>query len=92
MQKITYAICLAIITFSLLACDRKTQVENNNTTMEETAMAQPKRIKDGPKSVLIISSSPRRGGNSELLCEQFKKMTVPPQPPKQMMRPLSLTK
>lgn len=34
--------------------------------------AQAKK-KDGPKSVLILSSSPRRGGNSEKLCEQFKK-------------------
>ena len=28
--------------------------------------------KTGPKSVLIISSSPRKDGNSQTLCEQFK--------------------
>ena len=32
-----------------------------------------RQIKNEPKSVLIISSSPRRGGNSETLCQQFRK-------------------
>lgn len=34
---------------------------------------QPRKDLERPKSVLILSSSPRRGGNSEQLCLQFKK-------------------
>lgn len=45
---------------------------DNDTTLTSAEMSDQK-IKTGPKSVLIVSSSPRRGGNSETLCEQFKK-------------------
>lgn len=31
------------------------------------------------KNVLIISASPRRGGNSDLLCEQFSPGRKPPE-------------
>lgn len=46
----------------------------NQQTKKETASNQNTvTTKTGPKSVLIISSSPRRGGNSETLCLQFMK-------------------
>lgn len=43
--------------------------ESSDNENEATARV----IKEGPKSVRILSSSPRRGGNSETLCEQFRK-------------------
>lgn len=64
---------LAIILVALMAMTAVScgQADSNAPQME-TATAE-RKIKDGPKSVLIISSSPRRGGNSETLCEQFRK-------------------
>lgn len=59
-----------ITLFSIVAasCSGKT----DNSPQKAVPMTQT-RIKEGPKTVLILSSSPRRGGNSEMLCEQFKR-------------------
>lgn len=69
-----YSLLLAILAFTFAACGSK-QEENRvaDTPEESTMFNQPKKEKAGPKSVLILSSSPRRGGNSEQLCLQFKK-------------------
>lgn len=40
----------------------------DNTPQSQTATGSPK---EGTKKVLILSSSPRRGGNSDLLCDKF---------------------
>ncbi len=46
-----------------------------NQQAKEETVNNPNTVvsKKGPKSVLIISSSPRRGGNSETLCLQLMK-------------------
>lgn len=54
---------MSLFTGGLTSCSGANTVGEQETA--ETA-PQPK-IKEGPKSVLIISSSPRRGGNSETL-------------------------
>lgn len=58
---------MAITAILLASC-------GNQQTKDETIESHNDRTaKVGPKSVLIISSSPRRGGNSETLCKQFMK-------------------
>lgn len=54
---------LAFVSTLFFSCGNKKE-QDKNVTVE---------YKTETKSVLIISSSPRRGGNSEILCEQFKK-------------------
>lgn len=61
-------IIVALMAMTAVSCGQA----DRNAPETETATAE-RKIKDGPKSVLIISSSPRRGGNSETLCEQFRK-------------------
>lgn len=61
-------ILVALMAMTAVSCGQA----DRNAHETETATTECK-IKDGPKSVLIISSSPRRGGNSETLCEQFRK-------------------
>lgn len=61
-------ILVALMAMTAVSCGHP----DRNAPETETATAE-RKIKDGPKSVLIISSSPRRGGNSETLCEQFRK-------------------
>lgn len=46
--------------------------DKDSVPVQEESVLQPK-MKEGPKKVLILSSSPRRGGNSEKLCNQFRK-------------------
>lgn len=79
MTRILYSISIILLSFAFTACAGKAQ-ENTagNTPAEETAKTesgynQPRKDLGRPKSVLILSSSPRRGGNSEQLCLQFKK-------------------
>ena len=47
--------------------------ENKTPPKRDINHPNTERVREGQKSILIISSSPRRGGNSEILCEQFKK-------------------
>lgn len=60
-----------IALFSIVTASCGKTNDNDNTQIAEAPMTQTK-IKEGPKTILILSSSPRRGGNSEMLCEQFK--------------------
>lgn len=62
---------LIFITLLALATGSCGKNDSNNLTTE--AQMTQSKIKEGPKAVLILSSSPRRGGNSEMLCEQFKR-------------------
>lgn len=57
----------ALVFTFFTSCDSKKTQEKDVTHQNIT------EFRSGPKSVLILSSSPRRGGNSEILCEQFKK-------------------
>jgi len=59
---------LFLIVFT--ACnDKQKQVAEDQSIKPKNEAA----FKSGQKSVLIISSSPRRGGNSETLCQEFRK-------------------
>ena len=70
MKKILFtmfsAMLLAIV---IVSCNGSGVSQDSNEQQKENSMI----VKEGPKSVLILSSSPRRGGNSETLCEQFAK-------------------
>lgn len=75
MIRTIYSTLIFALTLSLAACGEKprqteSQIEETNN---EKFMPQPAKKKDGPKTVVILSSSPRRGGNSKTLCLQFKK-------------------
>ena len=79
MTRILYSISLILLSFAFTACAGKTQESTaGNTSAEEAVQTEAKYNQSRkdlgrPKSVLILSSSPRRGGNSEQLCLQFKK-------------------
>ncbi len=78
MTRILYS-TLIMLSLAFTACGDKSQDKNNaNITPSENIVTaekynQPRKDPGRPKSVLILSSSPRRGGNSEALCLQFKK-------------------
>lgn len=78
MKGIIYSISIAMLSIAITACGEKPHenAAGNNHAEEisaETKYNQPRKDLGRPKSVLILSSSPRRGGNSEQLCLQFKK-------------------
>ena len=74
MKNIYLAICTIVFVLTFTACGEKNKdAVTSETPKEKAIMIQPRVEKEGPKSVLILSSSPRRGGNSEALCAQFKK-------------------
>lgn len=79
MARTLYYISIILFSLAFTACAGKVQ-ENiaGNIQAEESAQTdakynQPRKDLGRPKNVLILSSSPRRGGNSEQLCLQFKK-------------------
>ena len=67
------SVSIAIISMLLTSCGNMTQDKQPDNTDVGKYMSKPGKTATGPKSVLILSSSPRRGGNSEQLCLQFKK-------------------
>lgn len=70
MKRYTLLIILSFfLSLFAMSCNNHT---DKDTTLTSTEISDQK-IKTGPKSVLIVSSSPRRDGNSETLCMQFKK-------------------
>ena len=79
MTRILYSISIILLSFAFTACAGKTQESSaGNPSAEEAVQTEAKYNQSRkdlgrPKSVLILSSSPRRGGNSEQLCLQFKK-------------------
>lgn len=79
MTRILYSISIVLLSFAFTACAGKANESTagstpaEETTQTETKYNQPRKDLGRPKSVLILSSSPRRGGNSEQLCLQFKK-------------------
>lgn len=70
MKKCLQMLVIAAVTAMSPSCGN--HGDDSENAEAETFVAIPPKFKDGPKSVLILSSSPRRGGNSEKLCEQFK--------------------
>lgn len=79
MRKIIYSISIIMLSIAFSACGEKAQEntvgadQQEETAQTEEKYNQPRTDLGRPKSVLILSSSPRRGGNSEQLCLQFKK-------------------
>lgn len=73
MTRILCSLCLTLLTLAMTGCRDNAQESNTSPTDNTGNMIKTAKVKDDAKSVLIISSSPRRGGNSELLCQQFKK-------------------
>lgn len=79
MTRILYSISIIFLSFAFTACAGKAQESiAGSTPAEESAQTEtkynhPRKDLGRPKSILILSSSPRRGGNSEQLCLQFKK-------------------
>lgn len=72
MDKIV-RVTVALILVTVMACSNKAPEYQGPGKNTGKIMTQPKIEKEGPKTVLILSSSPRRGGNSETLCLQFMK-------------------
>lgn len=78
MQKIISAVTIACICSGFISCN-KTQEENKaestgveqNLPVYNIAQSETSTIKKDRKRVLVISASPRRGGNTDLLCDEF---------------------
>lgn len=79
MTRILYSISIIMLSLAFTACGEKAQEKTADNNQAEKSIQtgekynQPRKDLGRPKSVLILSSSPRRGGNSEQLCLQFKK-------------------
>lgn len=73
MIRILYSMCIAVVILAIAGCGGNAVEQQAQAAKENKFEAQPRVEKAGPKSVLILSSSPRRGGNSESLCLQFSK-------------------
>lgn len=67
MKSYLLTLLFAVLSLLSVSCSGKSdQQSENQLVMNSTTDRHP-------KSVLILSSSPRRGGNSETLCMQFRK-------------------
>lgn len=68
MIRLFKILIVLVMSMSIVSCgtDSDSQGEVRDIKIMQS------KVKDGPKSVLILSSSPRRGGNSEMLCQQFR--------------------
>lgn len=77
MTRTIAAITLMLFSLAYVACRdntrNKTQEQTSDNIQMNEKYNQPRKDLGRPKSVLILSASPRRGGNSETLCLQFKK-------------------
>lgn len=73
MTRILHILSIALLALTFTTCNEKTEEKMTENTPAEEKYNQPRKDLGRPKSVLILSSSPRRGGNSEALCLQFKK-------------------
>lgn len=79
MTRILYSISIIMLSLAFTACGEKAREKTADNNQAEKSIQtgekynQPRKDLGRPKSVLILSSSPRRGGNSEQLCLQFKK-------------------
>lgn len=72
----TRTLCMTVLCAAMLSCSQQTDGGKETAATETATPAEarynnPRKELGRPKSVLILSSSPRRGGNSEALCSQF---------------------
>lgn len=73
MKKSLYILVIAAMSAMAFSCAENKAAKEESTGTSTIEKYNDPKIKEGHKSVLILSSSPRRGGNSEQLCLQFKK-------------------
>ena len=79
MNKLTYAIAIAGICGGIISCGHTQESEKEkeisgveqNLPIYKIAQADTSTINKEHKNVLVISASPRRGGNTDLLCDEF---------------------
>lgn len=80
MNKIISAFAIACLCCGFSACNKTQDASNNpsevdgveqNLPVYKIAQSETSTIKKVHKKVLVISASPRRGGNTDLLCDEF---------------------
>ncbi len=82
MKKIALGIAILAIMSSAVSCGTGAEEKSKNESESSTTAGLPDYkiaysdtpvIKKDNKSVLILSASPRKGGNTDLLCDEFAK-------------------
>lgn len=79
MNKTTSAIAIACLCCGIISCNniRETAKETEESGLQQNlpvyniAQSDTSTINKEHKTVLVISASPRRGGNTDLLCDEF---------------------
>lgn len=81
MKKVIWSLLRTAVLAGTMVCACSSPKENKETA-EETGNELPvynipfsktSKVEKAEKNVLVISASPRRGGNTDLLCDQFVK-------------------
>lgn len=70
MKNKIYLLLIFVFGMFLISCNSKPMEEREKKQYQITLSAQSTNPKDG-KFVLVLSASPRRGGNTDLLCDEF---------------------
>lgn len=79
MNKIISAIAIACLCCGFSSCNNTQETDNRaevsevkqNLPVYEIAQSDTSTINKEHKRVIVISASPRRGGNTDLLCDEF---------------------
>lgn len=79
MNKIISAIAIACVCSGFSSCNKTQETDNHaevsgvqqNLPIYKIAQSDTSTINKEHKTVLVISASPRRGGNTDLLCDEF---------------------
>lgn len=79
MNKIVFAIAVTCVCWGISSCNRtqETPKETEETGVQQNLpvynikQSATSTINKDQKNVLVISASPRRGGNTDLLCDEF---------------------
>lgn len=79
MNKIISAIAIACLCCGLSSCNKTQETDNHaevsgvqqNLPVYKIAQSDTSTINREHKTVLVISASPRRGGNTDILCDEF---------------------
>lgn len=79
MNKIISAIAIACVCCGFSSCNKTQETDNHaevsgvqqNLPVYKIAQSDTSTINKERKTVLVISASPRRGGNTDILCDEF---------------------
>lgn len=79
MNKIISAIAIACLCCGFCSCNKTQETDSHaevsgvqqNLPVYKIAQSDTSTINKEHKTVLVISASPRRGGNTDLLCDEF---------------------